>query len=60
MKKISLLLIILLSSCSSSEGLLPGFTPDFIKDYFINEVKPYGELPSYSKDVNIKILWQLK
>ena len=59
MKKISLLLIILLSSCSSSEGLLPGFTPDFIKDYFINEVKPYGELPSYSKDVNIKILWQL-
>ena len=59
MKKISLLLIILLSSCSSSEGLLPGFTPDFIKDYFINEVKPYGELPSYSKDANIKILWQL-
>ena len=59
MKKILFFLIILLSSCSSSEKFFPGFTPDFIKNYFKDEVKPYGELPSFSNDTNIKILWQL-
>lgn len=59
MKKILFFLIVLLSSCSSQERFLPGFTPDFIKEYFSEEVKPYGELPSFSNDTNIKILWQL-
>ena len=59
MKKILFFLIILLSSCSSSERFFPGFTPDFIKDYFKEEVKPYGDLPYFSNDSNIEILWQI-
>ena len=59
MKKILFFLIILLSSCSSSEKFFPGFTPDFIKDFFKEEVKPYRDLPPFSNDSNIKILWQI-
>ena len=59
MKKILLFLIILLSSCSSTEKFFPGFTPDFIKDFFKDEAKIYKELPSFSSDSNIKILWQI-
>ncbi len=59
MKKILFFLIILLSSCSSSENFFSGFTPDFIKSFFKEEVKPYRDLPPFSNDSNIKILWQI-
>ncbi len=58
MKKISFLLIIFLSSCSTTERFLPGFTPDFIKKYFKEEVPLYGELPDYVQDTRISILWE--
>ena len=58
MKKISFLLIIFLSSCSTTERFLPGFTPDFIKKYFQEEVPLYGELPDYVQESKVSILWE--
>ena len=60
MKKILFFLIIFLSSCSTTERFLPGFTPDFITKYFKEEVKPYGELPNFVKNTDIVAVWDKK
>ena len=63
MKAILFFLSIILSSCSTTEKILPGFldiVPDFIENYFKEEVKPYSDLPSFNSKVNIKIIWEKK
>ena len=63
MKAILFFLLIILSSCSTTEKILPGFldiVPDFIENYFKGEVKPYSDLPSFNSKVNIKVIWEKK
>ena len=63
MKAILFFLSIILSSCSTTEKILPGFldiVPDFIENYFKDEVKPYSVLPSFDSKVNIKKVWENK
>ena len=58
MKKYVIILFLITTSCSSKEGFLPGFIPDFITNYFEDEVLPYAELPSINSNVNIQLLWE--
>ena len=58
MKKYVIILFLITTSCSSKEGFLPGFIPDFITNYFEEEVLPYAELPSINSNVNIQLLWE--
>tara|TARA_Y100000996_G_C22519305_1_gene641775 strand:+ start:7 stop:1188 length:1182 start_codon:yes stop_codon:yes gene_type:complete len=58
MKKISFLLLIFLSSCSTTERFLPGFVPDFIKKYFQQEAPLYAELPDFVQDSSVSVLWE--
>lgn len=58
MKKFVIILFLITTSCSSKEGFLPGFIPDFITNYFEEEVLPYAELPSINSNVNIQLLWE--
>jgi len=60
MKKVLFFLIILTPSCASTERFLPNFTPDFITKYFKEDVKPYKDLPSFSEEVNVEIIWEKK
>ena len=60
MKKVLFFLIILAPSCASTERFLPNFTPDFITKYFKEDVKPYKDLPSFSEEVNVEIIWEKK
>ena len=58
MKKVLFFLIIFTPSCASTERFLPNFTPDFITKYFKEDVKPYKDLPSFSEEVNVQIIWK--
>ena len=58
MKKYVIILFLITTSCSSKEGFLPGFIPDFITNYFEEEVLPYAKLPSINSNVNIQLLWE--
>ena len=58
MKKILLLVFLFASSCSTTEELLPGIVPDFITNYFKKEVKPYGDLPDFIKNVKVDLIWK--
>ena len=58
MKKILLLVFLFASSCSTTEELLPGIVPDFITNYFKKEVKPYGDLPDFVKNVKVDLIWK--
>ena len=60
MKKVLFFLIIFTPSCASTERFLPNFTPDFITKYFKEDVKPYKDLPSFSEEVNVEIIWKKK
>ena len=60
MKKIIILLFLITSSCSSKEGFLPGFIPDFISKYFEEETNPYSDLPSFDSRANINLVWENK
>jgi outer membrane protein assembly factor BamB len=60
MKKVLFFLIIFTPSCASTERFLPNFTPDFITKYFKEDVKPYKDLPSFSEEVNVEIIWEKK
>ena len=60
MKKVLFFLIIFTPSCASTERFLPNFTPDFITKYFKEDVKPYNDLPSFSEEVNVEIIWEKK
>ena len=60
MKKVLFFLIIFTPSCASTERFLPNFTPDFITKYFKEDVKPYKDLPSFSEEVNVEIVWEKK
>ena len=58
MKKILLLLVFLFTiSCSTTEEILPGFVPDFITNYFKDEVLPYKELPEFISETKIDLIW---
>ena len=58
MKKILLLVFLFTSSCSTTKEFLPGFVPDFVVNYFTEEVKPYGDLPDFIKSVKIYLVWE--
>ena len=58
MKKILLLVFLFTSSCSTTEEFLPGFVPDFVVNYFTEEVKPYSDLPDFIKSVKIDLVWE--
>lgn len=58
MKKILIFLFLITSSCSSTEGFMPGFIPDFISKYFEDEVQLYADLPDYTPDVEINLIWK--
>jgi outer membrane protein assembly factor BamB len=60
MKKVLFFLIIFTPSCASTERFLPNFTPDFITKYFKEDVKPYKDLPPFSEEVNVEIVWEKK
>ena len=60
MKKVLFFLIIFTPSCASTERFLPNFTPNFITKYFKEDVKPYNDLPSFSEEVNVEIIWEKK
>ena len=60
MKKVLFFLIIFTSSCASTERFLPNFTPDFITKYFKEDDKPYKDLPSFSDEVKVEIVWEKK
>jgi outer membrane protein assembly factor BamB len=60
MKKVLFFLIIFTPSCASTERFLPNFTPDFITKYFKEDVKPYKDLPPFSEEVNVEIIWEKK
>ena len=60
MKKVLFFLIIFTPSCASTERFLPNFTPNFITKYFKEDVKPYNDLPSFSEEVNVEIVWEKK
>jgi len=58
MKKILIFLFLITSSCSSTEGFMPGFIPDFISKYFEEEVQLYADLPDYAANVEINLIWK--
>ena len=58
MKKILLFLVLFTSSCSTTENFLPSLIPDFVENYFKPEVKPYSDLPSFTPDVKIQLIWE--
>jgi len=58
MKKILLLVFLFTSSCSTTEEFLPGFVPDFVTNYFKEEVNPYSDLPDFIQDVKIDLVWK--
>lgn len=58
MKKILLLVFLFTSSCSKTEEFLPGFVPDFVTNYFKEEVNPYSDLPDFIQDVKIDLVWK--
>ena len=60
MKKVLFFLIIFTPSCASTERFLPNFTPDFITKYFKEDDKPYKDLPSFSDEVKVEIVWEKK
>tara|TARA_B100000035_G_scaffold69164_1_gene56614 strand:+ start:5365 stop:6555 length:1191 start_codon:yes stop_codon:yes gene_type:complete len=60
MKKIFILLVLMTSSCSSTDGFLPGFVPDFISNYFKPEIKPYADLPDFVSSVDAVLRWEKK
>jgi outer membrane protein assembly factor BamB len=60
MKKIFILLVLMTSSCSSTDGFLPGFVPDFISNYFKTEIKPYADLPEFVSSVDVVLRWEKK
>ena len=37
---------------------MPGIVPDFITNYFKKEVKPYGDLPDFVKNVKVDLIWK--
>lgn len=58
MKKILIFLFLITSSCSSTEGFMPGFIPDFISNYFEDEVQLHADLPDYTSSVEINLVWK--
>ena len=60
MKKILFLVFLFTSSCSTTKEFLPGFVPDFVVNYFTEEVKPYGDLPDFIKSVETYLVWEKK
>lgn len=60
MKKILIFIFAFLSSCSTTNNYLPGFSsiiPDFIEDYFAEDEKPYNDLPNLTESVKVKTIW---
>ena len=60
MKKILILVFLFTGSCSTTKEYLPGIVPDFIVNYFKEEVKPYSVLPEFTNSVNIDLIWKKK
>ena len=60
MRKILFFLIFFTSSCSTTQSLLPNFIPDFITNYFEEEIKIYSDLPNYIPDSKIDLIWEVK
>jgi len=63
MKKILIFVFAFLTSCSTTNSYLPGFSsiiPDFIEDYFKEEDKPYNNLPNFTESVKFKNIWEKK
>ena len=60
MKKILLLVFLFTSSCSTTKEFLPGFVPDFVVNYFTEEIKPYSNLPDFIKSVETYLVWEKK
>ena len=60
MRKILFFLIFFTSSCLTTQSLLPNFIPDFITNYFEEEIKIYSDLPNYIPDSKIDLIWEVK